>query len=177
MFALKDIPQTLRQPSKKVESEEEAYVLIKTLESAIGNYKSLSAPEVGVQSSVAIIRLPTLSLNLINPEIISESLPVISHTEECYCFPNLHLNCLRHDYVMVRNGMYGNVSHLYGVSACLVQHQINHLQGIVYHDRVIKLAEVHENNLVRNKDFCPCGSKKRFASCCMIHKSISLQMS
>ncbi len=168
MFALKgDIAlELLRQPVKKVESEEEAHVLIKTLESLMGNHTSVSGPELGIRSAVAIIRLPNYSLNLINSEIISESDPIISHAETCFSFPRLELNCLRYENVVLRNGLSGEVVQLSGKAALLAQHHVNHLHGVVYHDRMIKLAEVRDDNTVKNSDACPCGSKRKFSECC-----------
>lgn len=178
MFALKeDIAlEVLRRPAKKVESEEEAHVLVKTLESLMGRHTSLSGPEVGIQSSVAIIRLPDYSINLINPEIIAESVPIISHGEECFSFPHLKLNCMRYEHVALRNGLCGDIIQLSGKAALLAQHHVNHLHGVVYHDRMIRLAEARVDGSIYKEDRCPCGSQKRFAECCMIPRTMSTQL-
>jgi len=173
MFAVKeDIAlAVLRQPVKQVEFEEEAHVLVKTLESLMGPDISVSGPEVGIQSSVAIIRLSNYSLDLINPEIISQSDPVIWHGETCVSFPDLELNCLRYDKVSLRNGLCGEVIQLSGKAALLAQHHVNHLHGVVYHDKMIRLAKVREDDSVKDGDYCPCGSKRKFAECCLMTKT------
>ena len=177
MFALEKnlVLELLRKPAQKVKSEEEAHVLIKTLESFIGPYSSLSAPEIGIQSSAIIIRTPYVSIDLINPEIIDCEEPIISHQESCASFPGVKLNCMRYNKVVLRHGLYDRVSQLTGKTAIFAQHHINHLNGVIFHDRMIKLAEVHEDGFIRKNDPCPCGSRKKFEQCCIMKRSILSQ--
>lgn len=158
----------LRCTASAVQTIEEAKVLIRALESAIGNKNSLSAPEVGTTTAIAIIRTPEFSIDLINPIILVKEVPVLSFGEQCFSFPGKTLNCIRYNHIILRNGLKGDPLELTGCSAILAQHQIDHLQGIVFQDRAIKVAEVHENGFIGLDDFCPCGNKKSFARCCML---------
>jgi len=176
MFALQEniALELLRHPTKNVKSEEEILVLVKTLESLLGSNTSLSAPEIGVQSAVAIIRLPDFTLDLVNSEIISQSNPIISHGEACFSF-SAKFNCLRYADVVVKNGLCESVIQLTGKAALLAQHHINHFDGTVYHDKVIRLTEVREDGSIKARGLCPCGSRRRFKECCMTLTPISTQ--
>ncbi len=162
------ILEELRCTSSAVETIEEARVLINILESHIDNGYSLSAPELGIKAAIAIIRMPGLFIDLINPIILMKEAPILSLGEFCFSFPQKRLNCIRHKHIVLRNGLSGDSLTLMGQPAILAQHQIDHLQGVVFYDKVIKLAEVHQNGELLTTDVCPCGSRRNFAECCMI---------
>lgn len=160
--------EELKHTSAAVETVEKAQVLINILESALEHRHSLSAPEIGIKAAIAIIRTPGLSIDLINPIILSKKDPIISFGESCFSFPNKQANCMRYNHIVLRNGLRGDPMDLVGQPAILAQHQIDHLQGVVFYDKMIKLAKVHQNGELLTTDPCPCGSRKSFAKCCLI---------
>jgi len=176
MKALSKIEVTieiLRSKCEDVESSSEADILVSLLENITKDYDydihCLTAPETNVLKKVAIIRTPNFSIDLINPKIMGLQDRVVSLRESCASFPGAHYNCFRYDTVFIENGFKKEVLQLKGYPALLAQHAIDHLNGTIYHDRLIKFAVVRNGGRILGKDYCPCGSngsKKRFDSCC-----------
>jgi len=155
----------------KVNSIEEGEIIIKMLESSLidahTDYVSLTAPQLNVMRQVAIIRTDDTSIDLINPVIIDFKDKIISFKERCLSFPANCVNCFRWNEITIKNGIVGIEKKFTGKLATLVQHAIDHLNGIVFYDRAIKLAIVREDGIIKDIDYCPCGSKERFSKCCM----------
>jgi peptide deformylase len=164
--------EVLKSPCKDVEVEGEAKVVVSLLESILKDYGkrfiSISAPETNILKRVAIIRTPELSLDLINPKIIEKSGRLISFKESCISFPENTLNCFRHETIVIENGFNKELIKFKDYAALMVQHEIDHLNGSIFHDRKICLAVVRPGGKIFPKDFCPCGSKKRFSACCQM---------
>lgn len=60
---------------------------------------SISAPEIGVDKSIAIIRVGTISITLINPEIIRLSDNMVQDEALCYSLPGKKIIASRPDEV------------------------------------------------------------------------------
>ena len=162
--------EILKSKNDAIESEEESLVLITLLENIVKDYdyelSCLAAPEANILKKVAIIRTPDFSFNLINPVILEKEERVISFKESCASFPKLFLNCFRYNSVLVENGLNKEKIQLKGYPALLAQHAIDHLNGEIFHDKTIRFALVRQGGIIAGKDPCPCGSRKRFESCC-----------
>lgn len=162
--------EILRSKCQDVESQDEAEILISLLENIAKDYRQdvhcIAAPEANVLKKVAIIRTPNFSLNLVNPKILNLQDRVVSFRETCTSFPKNHYNCFRYDTVFLENGFKKETLQLKGFPALLAQHAIDHLNGTLHLDRLIKFAVVRNGGKILAKDYCPCGSKKRFGSCC-----------
>lgn len=159
----------LRGKCNPVATEEEAEVIIKSLESQIvSTYCSiLAAPEINIFKRIAIVRLPDLDLNLINPVIVQKAKPIISFREVCASLP-AELNCFRYAEIEIENGL--SVRRIFkfsGNQAIAVQHAIDHLNSILFVDRKIKIGLVRSGGIIKQSDFCPCGNRKRFNQCCI----------
>lgn len=162
--------ELLKSPCKNIESLEEAEVFVGMLEVVLSEYGSefvgLAAPEVNVMKRAAIIRTVEFSINLINPVILETENRILSLGEKCTSFPDEFKNCLRWNKIVIRNGFDDKPLTFTEDQAILIQHEIDHLEGKVFHDRAVKMAVVREGGLIKFSDFCPCGSGKRFMSCC-----------
>lgn len=156
----------LRNPCVPIQTQEEAEVTLKFLETVIGINQSLSAPEVNIYRQAAIIRTPDFSMDLVNPVIVSAYKKIVSYQEVCPSFPFEPQNCWRYTHIVLHTGIERKEITLSGEEAILVQHEIDHLNGKVFFDRAIKVAVVRDGGKIQAKDFCPCGSKKRFTQCC-----------
>ena len=132
-----------------------------------GKYFSVAAPEVSVLKTVAIIRTPNLDLNLANPKIIKTSGKAISFSEPCCSLPGMSFNCLRFVDISIENGLDKKVIQLSGLESFLVQHEMDHFNGVFPFNRLIKMVVVREGGSIKLNDICPCGSKKRFKECCL----------
>lgn len=78
---------------------------------------------------------------LINPVIISKSKSLVEVEEGCLSFPNEFDNVIRHEKIKVEytdiNGE-KKVKSVSGMESVVIQHETDHLNGIVFLDRVEK---------------------------------------
>ena len=127
------VVKLLRSSTEQVVSQEEAGVLVRTLEKFIPSYlSSLSCPEIHIKKQAAIIRYGDIHIDLIDPHIIATSDPVISHNELCHAFPDRSYNCYRYKTIEVTTGIEERRKTI-KVSddlAILIQHQIDHMQCV-----------------------------------------------
>ena len=89
-----------------VRTGDEAVALIIALERAIegiGDSVGLSCPQIGESRSVAIIRHAGVSINLINPTVISASRPFVHKGEGCKSLPGRRYDVPRFGQVNIRN--------------------------------------------------------------------------
>src|SRR5574343_487187 len=158
----------LRTKCAKVEVQEEADIIISLLNNFIkeANTDYLAAPEANVMKKVAIVNLSSGTVSLINPEIICSGISAISVSEKCAAFPYTTFNCIRPSSITIKNGISGKVEKYSGKDAFIVSHAIDHLNGILCVDRLVKLGVVRDNGHIRLNELCPCGSKKKFTNCC-----------
>jgi len=117
----------------------------------------LAAPQVGIQKRILVIDLDienpaTPPYVFINPEIISSSASIDTYEEGCLSIPGVYLDVIRPTSIKVsfRDEM-GRPKKMNadGLLARCIQHEIDHLNGILFVDRVINkeslLKELKEN--------------------------------
>jgi peptide deformylase len=78
---------------------------------------------------------------LINPVIINRSKSMVEVEEGCLSFPNEFDNVMRHEKIKVEyTDIEGKkkVKSASGMEAVVIQHELDHLDGIVFLDRVYK---------------------------------------
>lgn len=105
----------------------------------------LAAPQVGVNKRVLVFNPEGSSkaflqeVVLVNPTIIASSKKTIVEPEACLSFPGMSGNVRRHEWVKVQayrlNGKKFTVKYE-GWKAKIFQHEFDHLQGVVYIDRL-----------------------------------------
>lgn len=75
---------------------------------------------------------------LINPKIISRSKTMVEVEEGCLSYPDVYLNIRRHEKVSVEytdiNGKKKRIN-ASGIESVVLQHEIDHLDGIVFLER------------------------------------------
>lgn len=142
----------LKKKSKPVEKvDDELRKLIDDMFDTMYKNKGvgLAAPQVGVLKRV-IVADPTQDTEgkngnptpFINPEIIWHSEEVICEKEGCLSVPEQSSEVERYAEVKVRYLDYdGNKQeiHAEGYLAIILQHEIDHLDGILYIDRISRL--------------------------------------
>jgi peptide deformylase len=105
----------------------------------------LAAPQVGVSERIIVIdpqedELPAFAL--INPEILELSKETEKGEEGCLSIPGLRDIVERPSRVLVRGltpeGMERQLD-LQGLSARIIQHEVDHLDGILFFDRLSPL--------------------------------------
>lgn len=104
----------------------------------------LASPQVGILKRVAVIDVSderNQPLELINPEIISKEGSVTSE-EGCLSIPEYRDTVKRNERIRVKaSDRFGKVSELEadGLLAICIQHEIDHLDGILFIDRLSRL--------------------------------------
>jgi peptide deformylase len=170
MFSTKENTafEVLKGKCSPVATKEEAEVLVKLLEASFTDrpYDLITAPEINIRKRVAIVRSPNLSIDLVNPEIISKSDKVISYQEVCISFPTNYYNCMRYNKITIVNAFNKKELIFEAQDSFLIQHAIEHLDGTLVQERTIQFALVRERGIIADKDHCPCGSKEKFFRCC-----------
>ncbi|GAA3409577.1 peptide deformylase [Paenibacillus hodogayensis] len=112
------------------------------------NRAGLAAPQVGIPKRIAVIDYGTGLIELINPVIV-ERAGEQSGFEACLSIPGVYGTVKRAKYVKVKTwNRAGKETYVEGedhVAVCM-QHEIDHLDGILYIDHVKKGQLYNEHN-------------------------------
>lgn len=121
----------------------------------------LAAPQAGMLKRAAIVRIDDKNqINLVNARIIDASDNIFVQ-ERCLSVPGKTVKVLRKRNILLENNQFSGQKRVaaYGISAVCIQHELDHLDGVLMTDREVKEAAGH--NLP-----CPCGSGKKYKQCC-----------
>ena len=147
----------LRKTSRKVEKFDEKLCALlddmnETLKKAEG--AGLAAVQVGILRRIVLVDVGNGLLELINPEII-ETKGDIEDTEGCLSVPGEWGLVKRPEYVKIKAQDRRGVWRRYegtGLKARCFCHEIDHLDGIIYTDKVIKKLTPEEAQNFRSKN-------------------------
>jgi peptide deformylase len=119
----------------------------------------LAANQIGLEIRVCTVRpKPDQVYNMINPVIEEKELPFFNQNEGCLSFPGVRLNTNRYNQITCSWLDYDSKENkrgvFYGMEAIIVQHEVDHINGILFWDRVAKVTE----KIGRN-DPCPICEK------------------
>lgn len=142
----------LKQTAKKVEKVDDQLRrflddMLETMYEASG--VGLAAPQVGVSKRIIVIDVGVEEdknepIFLINPEIIWTSEEKACREEGCLSLPELRAEVERFAAVRVRYvDYYGNLQEIFGegLLGVALQHEIDHLDGVLYIDRISRLKK------------------------------------
>ena len=148
--------ESLRQPSKEVHKVSQKIKnlvqdMLDTMYSQNG--VGLAAPQIGENLRIFVIDVstgnePLNPMVFINPKIIKKSGACISH-EGCLSFPEAYTDVKRYDYVMIKaldtNGRSFVMEAKDGsLLARCIQHEFDHLDGVLFIDHSINRFEAEE---------------------------------
>jgi peptide deformylase len=119
----------------------------------------LAAPQIGVNKRIAIVTNGAESLCLANPRIIETRGLLVHRGEACLSVPEKSFNTYRFKEIKVIDDLHPGGFVATGLVAIIIQHEIDHLDGVLIMDRM-----AHSEKIGRN-DPCPCGSKVKFKKC------------
>ncbi|MDO9534572.1 MAG: peptide deformylase [Bacillota bacterium] len=108
----------------------------------------LAAPQVGISKSIIVVRNEDKVLEIINPEIINgegEELDI----EGCLSFPGVYAEVPRFNRLGVKGMNRAGKSitiNAQGLMSRVLQHEIDHLHGIVLIDKALRLLTQEEIN-------------------------------
>ena len=114
--------------------------LLETLEKTNSGL-GLSANQIGLPERIAIVKLGGEYVTLVNPEIVEE-IGEQYEKEGCLSIPNMYYKIRRAEQVTVK---YQDVTGefqakvLTGIEAVEVQHEVDHLNGKLFIDRLAKV--------------------------------------
>lgn len=156
--------------------------LVSTLESELNNANrlgkggiGLAAPQIGIAKNIAIVRLGNnLDFNLINCKIKAGYDPIPFTNEGCLSFPGRVENTIRFQEVHITSNLVEPYSFVAtGLLSIVCQHEIDHLNSVLFMDRVQEKKDLPKKTKVGPNDPCICGKPdpltgkiRKFKKCC-----------
>lgn len=140
----------LRKKSIKIDFEKITTKKIKKLCSVMYNTMTnaegagLAAPQIGKNIRLIVVNNQGLQLNLINPEIIKRSWEKICDSEGCLSIPGVYGKVKRHKKIVCQ--YFDEIGkkitlNAEGLLARIIQHEVDHLDGILFIDKAIEMEE------------------------------------
>jgi peptide deformylase len=108
------------------------------------NGVGIAAPQVGIKERVIIAETPQGIQAFINPEIIARSVRTVASIEGCLSVPGVAGTVKRHSSVKVKakNARGEDLTvKANGLLAIIFQHEIDHLDGVLFIDRATKIIK------------------------------------
>lgn len=111
------------------------------------NGVGLAAPQIGANSQIIVVEIELSDGELfqgafINPKILAYSGRNLLMSEGCLSFPGLSEDVVRHETIDIEWYDYDKQYHrnfFHGVESRVLQHEIDHLNGILYVDKISAL--------------------------------------
>jgi peptide deformylase len=128
----------------------------------------LAAPQIGIAKHIAIIRLGDgANLDLVNTKLEKGFDPVLFTQEGCLSFPGRSEDTTRFQEVYLKDNLvYPHTFVATGFLAVVCQHELDHLNSVLFMDRVAKVASVPiKKQRAGPNDKCPCLSGKKYKKC------------
>jgi len=107
--------------------------------SKTGNGVALSANQIGYPIAVFVYSLGTNRGVVINPRIISKSKEIIISEEACLSIPGIIGKVERSKSIIIKT--INGIETIGGSFAIIFQHEIDHLNGILFIDRIKNLED------------------------------------
>lgn len=180
----------LRQKSEPVSSVKEATGLISELRKILdktSNGVGLAAIQIGIPKKVAVIKIaPERYLNLINTELEDGIDKFVYLSEGCLSMPGYFQDTNRYRQITIKNEVIDgdkfreeravfyyprnrddDFSKTNPLTCISVQHELEHFDGKLITDNVVKRDPIVRESKVGRNDPCPCGSGKKYKKCCI----------
>jgi len=133
----------LRQVSERVKKDEIKEVTKSLKESIPGTALGLAAPQIGVFKQAFIANLSSKQLVFINPKIDKVSFDRVPSMESCLSLPGIVKCVERYQEITVSSDNLETMR-LKGLNSFIVQHEVDHLDGIL----LIDLTEVKSRETI-----------------------------
>jgi peptide deformylase len=112
----------------------------------------LAAPQIGIARRAAIVRYGIEPIVLVNPRVIERGPDeVTKHFEGCLSFFDVRGRVARPQWIVVEHQLPLRKTRFEGAAARLVAHELDHLDGVLYDERMEpadRLVPVHEYRLL-----------------------------
>ena len=163
--------EILRKVSQETSIEEcEKLHIFPALEQVLRNHSEpgygLSAIQIEQPIKAAIVRYKDLELNIINPVIEEMEEPIRFQNEGCLSLPGVRQDTERYRRVTMKwldfDKKEERRAAFEDVEAIILQHEVDHLNGVLFIDRLAK----KKVKIGRNEK-CPlCISGRKYKHCC-----------
>lgn len=160
----------LRQVSKPITKDDDIDTIVQQLKEANATAWTdgcgLAGIQIGIPKRIAWLNTGKSDKDeiiLVNPEILKTQGPNVAHQEGCLSIPNKSTLVMRPQTIFVKFNTLdddGKVYEVSGWTARAIQHEIDHMDGILNIDKEHVYLKCGRN------EPCPCGSGKKFKKCC-----------
>lgn len=120
----------------------------------------LAAIQIGIPLQYAVYSWCGRTYELLNPVIVESGFLIPFPMEGCLSIPGRRGDTMRAKEITLESD--GKRFCVEGVEAVIIQHEIDHMNGILYLDKLKNPFPT----LGRN-DICLCGSGKKYKKCCL----------
>lgn len=143
------------RPVRRIDSSTRKLVadMFETMHQAPG--VGLAAPQIGLSERLLVITYEEKSYVAINPQIIARSTETVIGEEGCLSLPTIYGDVERAERVTVKATDLSNKSYTVeaeGWLARIFQHEIDHLDGIMFTDRMAPGAELRRIRTAATRD-------------------------
>ncbi|MDD3516424.1 MAG: peptide deformylase [Synergistaceae bacterium] len=108
--------------------------------------RGIAAPQIGIPKRLIALNLGKGSFVIANPEIVSRSPETFTLWDDCMSFPDLMVRVRRHRSVSIRyrdeKGAQKEWADLGIAESELLQHEMDHLDGVLAVDRAIGTGDI-----------------------------------
>ena len=142
---------SLKQPSQPIVTiNQQTHTIVENLLETMyaANAIGLSAPQVNILQRIVVIDVETSKQNpfiLINPHIVEASKETMISNEGCLSFPDIYLNIPRSKKIHIQyydlNATLHSLESESSLLTCCIQHEIDHLNGILFIDYISCLRQ------------------------------------
>lgn len=146
----KTIPYDFNMPDASKNAEYIMHSMTETLTKLGG--LGLSANQVGLSDRVCSINMGDQIWTMFNPEIVSKSIEVSPYKEGCLSYPGLYLKINRPAHIKVKFQAVGGQfveQEFDGLTATVIQHELDHLDGILFTQRVSPITLDREKKHIK----------------------------
>jgi len=130
---------------------------------------ALAAPQIGILKRIFVGYFNAGDekrelITFVNPVIVESIDEVMYRDEGCLSFPGQFITTKRYKQVILYDALHPNGLSFYDIESFVVQHEIDHLDGILFFDR--KFTGIRKEKEIGRNDLCSCGSGKKYKKCC-----------
>ena len=102
-------------------------------------FAGISAPQVGILAQIFVAKIANKIKSFVNPEILTHSEEKVDFIEGCLSIPNFYGHVVRPAEIDLKfqnpKGL-NFTNHYTGLPARIIQHEVDHLAGILFIDHV-----------------------------------------
>lgn len=118
--------------------------------------RGIAAPQLGIMKRMIALNLNGKQTTMLNPEVIWNSPEEFSLWDDCMCFPDLLVRLKRNSSITVQfqdeSGSTCTWEKLDPATSELLQHEIDHLNGVLAIDRAIDKESISYKANVSDRD-------------------------